>query len=162
MPPEAIGFRDPSGSRYAVWLSSATVGAILAACGQAGRRETGGILIGRYDADGWAAEVLEATPKPRGSRAGWWWFNRSKRGLAEMLADRWADGLHYLGEWHFHPGASPEPSHTDVDTMLRIAADADYQCAQPILIILGGAPTKAWNLSASIFPSGRRVPLIRS
>jgi proteasome lid subunit RPN8/RPN11 len=159
--PESLEFHDPGGSRFGVWLSSAAVASILATCEQAGRRETGGILIGRYDAEGWMAEVLEATPKPRGSRSGWWWFTRSNRGLAKLLAERWAEGLHYLGEWHYHPGGSANPSDTDVNTMLRIAEDGDYRCAQPILVILGGSPTRVWDLSATVFPSGRRVPLVR-
>ena len=68
MRPEAMEFRNFA-SGYGVWLSSTAIDTILATAAQAGSRETGGILIGRYDAEGWMAEITEATSKPRGSRA---------------------------------------------------------------------------------------------
>lgn len=159
MKAEAMDFCDPAGSGYAVWLSMGAVASILAAAEEAGRRETGGILIGRYDQDGWTAEVVEATPKPPGSHAGWSWFHRGNGGLRELLAARWAAGHHYLGEWHFHPGGATAPSDTDKTTMWRIAADAAYQCPQPVLVILGGAAPARWSLSATIFQQGSYIRL---
>lgn len=137
-------------SGYGVWLSSATTDTILDTAAQAGRRETGGILIGRYDAEGWMAEVIEATSKPRGSRAGWCWFRRGTSGLRQLLAARWVDGYHYLGEWHYHPNGSPVPSSTDIRSMREISADPAYQCPEPILVIIGGRPPQQWKLSVSV------------
>jgi proteasome lid subunit RPN8/RPN11 len=137
------------------------MGSILATAVKAGRRETGGILIGRYDADGWMAEVVEATTKPRGSRAGWWWFRRGNAGLRELLSARWCDGYHYLGEWHFHPGGSSQPSGTDLHSMREISADPAYQCPEPILAIIGGRPTHRWELSVSVTRATTHLPLTR-
>ncbi len=147
--PDAMEFRNFA-SGYGVWLSSTAIDTILATAAQAGRRETGGILIGRYDAEGWVAEVIEATSKPRGSRAGWWWFRRGTSGLRELLAARWADGYHYLGEWHYHPNGSPAPSGTDIVSMREISVDPAYQCPEPILVIIGGRPPQQWKLSVSV------------
>ncbi|WP_165771933.1 Mov34/MPN/PAD-1 family protein [Niveispirillum lacus] len=159
MKPEALEFRDPAGSGYAVWLSSGAVASVLAAADIAGGCETGGILIGRYDHGGWTAEVVEATPKPPGSHAGWSWFHRGDAGLRELLEARWAAGHHYLGEWHFHPGGATAPSDTDKRTMWRIAADAAYQCPQPVLVILGGTVRSRWSLSATVFQGGSYIQL---
>lgn len=148
MLPESMEFGDGC---YRVWISSAALATLLSTAGKAGRRETGGILIGRYDADGWTAEVVEATSKPRGSSSGWWSFKRGNAGLAELLQERWRDGFHYLGEWHFHPGAAATPSETDKRSMRRIASDPAYQCRQPILIIVGGNVDAAWELSVTVF-----------
>ncbi len=159
--PESMEFRN-SASGYGVWLSATAIDTILATAAQAGRRETGGILIGRYDAEGWMAEVIEATSKPRGSRAGWWWFRRGTTGLRELLAMRWADGYHYLGEWHYHPGGSPAPSGTDIVSMREISVDPAYQCPEPVLVIIGGRPSRWWNLSVSVVRGETLVNLSRA
>ncbi|HCM3801602.1 TPA: Mov34/MPN/PAD-1 family protein [Klebsiella variicola subsp. variicola] len=64
------------------------------------------------------------------------------------------NGLYYVGEWHFHPGGSPEPSGDDFRSMTSIAANPDYQCLEPVMIILGGDPAGSYSLSASVFPRG--------
>ena len=124
--------------RFNVVISNSALQAIIDECAQAGRKETGGILIGRIDPSGDTAVVIEATPKPKGSGFGLFWFKRSPTGLKQLLAERWNRGQHYLGEWHFHPGGSPEPSGSDYHTMEKIAADQRYQAHEPILIIMGG------------------------
>ena len=49
----------------------------------------------------------------------------------------WEQGLYYLGEWHYHPKASPLPSSTDVNQMFRFANSSDLKCPEPILVIFG-------------------------
>jgi proteasome lid subunit RPN8/RPN11 len=158
---EPIEFREGEGGTASVWVSPAAVDAMLAAAKKARCRETGGILIGQYGAEGWAADVVEATPKPKGSRAGWFWFQRSNDGLAALLEERWLEGYHYLGEWHYHPRGSPTPSGSDIRAMRRIAADTIYRCPAPILVILGGRPTKDWSLSATLFRDQQVLRLSR-
>lgn len=160
--PKTMEFRDPAGSEYSVWVSPAAIELILTAATKAGRRETGGILIGRYDPEGWIAEVVEATGKPHGSRAGLWWFNRGNGGLQNMLEERWAMGQYYLGEWHFHPGGAPIPSDTDKRSMWKIAADPVYQCSAPVLMIIGGKLPSGWTMSASVFRDRLHIPLRRA
>lgn len=156
--PESVEFR---GAGVSVWISASAVSAMLAASVQAGCRETGGILIGRYGAEGWMADVIEATPKPKGSRASWFWFQRSNTGLAEILEQRWKDGFHYLGEWHFHPRGASTPSGSDERAMWKISADEAYRCPTPILVILGGKPKSEWSLSATLFRGGQVLRLDR-
>lgn len=145
-------FRSPD-RRFSVEIGTAAIQTMLAACIKAGRKETGGILIGKIDPSGRVAHVLEATPKPRDSAFGWFWFKRGTHGLKQLLAHRWSVGQHYLGEWHFHPGGSPEPSAPDCIAMAQIASDARYQCKEPILLILGGTPPHRWEISATVYPA---------
>lgn len=140
-----------------VWLSVDAIRTMLLVSRRAGRQETGGILIGRYSPNEQFADVVEASLRPKGSLSGWFWFQRSKEGLASLLADRWRSGYYYLGEWHFHPGAAPDPSGPDVRAMQKISRDPAYHCEQPLLIILGGNPEKNWSLSATLFRSGQAI-----
>lgn len=159
--PDPFEFVEADAGGASVWISPEAVQSMLDAATKARCRETGGILIGRYGPDGWVADVIEATPKPRGSRAGWFWFQRSSAGLSTLLEERWQKGFHYLGEWHFHPLGSPTPSGSDTRAMFKIAEDAAYRCPSPILIILGGRPKSEWLLSATLFRDGQMRSLDR-
>jgi hypothetical protein len=145
-------FVDADG-RFEVVMMPEAIGAMVAAAKQAGRKETGGILIGRLDAGGGTAIVLEATAKPADSGSGWAWFRRGVRGLRSLLAYRWQEGRHYLGEWHYHPGSSPAPSGPDREAIAAIARDGRYQCPEPILSIIGGSPTR-WQFFVGVSPNG--------
>lgn len=158
--PSAREFREAGG--LSVLISPEAISAMIAASISAGGRETGGILIGRYGADGWSSHILEATPKPRGSRAGWLWFRRASTGLEKLLANRWSQGLHYVGEWHLHPSGTPEPSGPDARAMEKIAADKAYECSEPILVVICGIPKLSWPMSVTVFGHGRGVRLVES
>ncbi|NTF49067.1 Mov34/MPN/PAD-1 family protein [Rhizobium rhizogenes] len=121
---------------------------------KAKNNETGGILIGHIDDNG-RATIAEATSKPRGSKFTWRTFVRAPTGLMALLKSRWEEKQYYLGEWHSHPGSSPEPSGQDRSSMVAIAADLKYNCKEPILIIVG---TKAsgTKLSVTVFPRRER------
>jgi integrative and conjugative element protein (TIGR02256 family) len=101
------------------------------------RKETGGILIGRYSADLALAVVVRATAPPSDSRAGATWFERGIVGVDKLLEQAWENGLHYLGEWHFHPGGLPHASASDRAEMRKIASDKETRCTTPVLVILG-------------------------
>ncbi|MNS14450.1 hypothetical protein D3C72_460700 [compost metagenome] len=139
---------------YTVALYSSSIRQMVSECLKAGLNETGGILIGSYSEDGSTAMIMEATTRPDDSLAGRTTFKRGVKGLRSLLHSRWKTGLYYVGEWHFHPGGSPEPSGDDVESMTSIAATPHYQCLEPIMIILGGNPAGSYSLSASVFPRG--------
>jgi len=121
-------------------------------------RSTGGILIGRYQDDGNTALVTSATARPNDSISGRTWFQRGVRGLKELLRDRWLRGEYYLGEWHSHPGGSPDPSGNDFREMRSISIDSNYRCSRPLLII-AGTSAGSIELSVSVIDSGRLVRL---
>ncbi len=137
--------------RFGVRIERRAVESIVADCARSGRRETGGILVGRYSDDRRLALVLSASSPPPDNRAGGFWLLRGVRGLQSWLEGLWKkDGTHYLGEWHFHPFAAPIPSRQDVSQMRRIASTESYQCAEPILLILGGDPRGSWKLHVEV------------
>lgn len=147
-------FVHPTSERFEVSVEDAAIRAMEEACRRAGSMETGGILIGRLADDGRRALVCEATSKPPDSSAGWAWFRRGSGGLKTLLARRWVEGSHYLGEWHFHPDARCEPSGPDLLAMVGIASDERYACPEPMLIILGGRVPDRYQLSVTVFPRG--------
>lgn len=142
------------GTLYTVVLSTSTIEKMVSECIKAGVNETGGILIGSYSDDSLTAMIVEATTRPADSLAGRTTFQRGVKGLRSLLHTRWKKGLYYVGEWHFHPGGSSEPSGDDFRSMTSIAANPDYQCLEPVMIILGGDPAGSYSLSASVFPRG--------
>lgn len=147
-------------TKVAVVLREAAFETIRDQALAAGGKETGGILIGRYDSSGDVAIVSEATSRPRDSKSGWSWFQRGASGLKDLLRKRWGRGDYYLGEWHSHPGAAPDPSGNDIDEMRTISRDPTYHCSKPIMVIVG-TPFRTVRLSASVFENGRLLPLQR-
>tara|TARA_B100000700_G_C14922785_1_gene797868 strand:- start:291 stop:791 length:501 start_codon:yes stop_codon:yes gene_type:complete len=142
-------------AEFIVKLSSSALKQIINECIKAKGNETGGILIGSYSKDGSTALLVEATARPDDSLAGRTTFQRGLKGLKSLLDKRWEAGKYYVGEWHFHPGSSPEPSRDDVESMRRISQDQNYQCKEPVMIILGGCPPLSFTLSGSVFPRGK-------
>lgn len=42
----------------------------------------------------------------------------------------------YVGEWHYHPAGTNQPSGRDLQSLAEIASQVDYATDEPILIIL--------------------------
>ncbi|MFP2925385.1 Mov34/MPN/PAD-1 family protein [Pyxidicoccus sp. 3LG] len=148
---------------FRVHLPGSAVRRLLYLCRSSGRKETGGILVGRYATTLDCALVSAASGPPADSVRGPSWFQRGTRGLQAWLERRWASrGDHYLGEWHFHPYAEPVPSSTDMEQLARISRSSNYCCPEPLLLIVGGDPRGAWSMSAHVIPRSRpAVPLQR-
>lgn len=152
-PAEPITFErwSPDG-RFAVVIRTPAMNAIVSACRGCGGDETGGILVGKYTTDRRVAIVAAASAKPGSSRSGRSWFVRGVAGLHEWLDRLWRDREgYYLGEWHFHPGSDPAPSTQDAEQLLEIACAESYQCAVPLLVIVGGDAGGPYALHAEVF-----------
>ena len=126
-------------------------------CHDAGTSETGGILIGSYSDDLSVAFVREATPPPSDSRRGPSWFVRGFGDLRNVLSKRWRakPRTHYLGEWHFHPAVLVEPSDEDFAQMVEISTAKQYNCREPLLLIVGAVgKDRSQPLRAFVCPAG--------
>lgn len=114
-------------------------------CNKANPCETGGILIGHYSPDNHSAIITKVTAAPSQSKATHNRFFRSNVGILKILDKLWINGEYYLGEWHYHPNATPQPSHIDIDSMKAIANNQNLHCPEPILIIIGGNAQSGWD-----------------
>jgi len=121
-------------------------------------RETGSILVGYYDQNHARAVVTHLPPRPPDSESGRTFFRRGRGGLQRLLDRLWPQQRHYLGEWHFHPSASPQPSHIDDAQMRRLAETVEVRCPEPILVVLGN-PAGHWRVSATVYPLGRPIEM---
>ena len=79
--------------------------------------ETGGVLIGSFDASRRVLHIVDALPAPPDSRQSPTYFIRGARYLKPQLdtiSIRSGATLTYVGEWHSHPdGAAARPSADD-------------------------------------------------
>ena len=160
----SIGFHSNDG-RFGLELPRAVVQDMLRICQEAGGVETGGILLGRYNKEHNLAVVQSVTGPPPDSQRFFARFLRGVSGLQELLNRLWQrkEREFYLGEWHHHPLAIPDPSLDDLVQMKDIARSDRYACPEPILVILSGSPTKDWQLSAIVCTrNGVVFPLCRS
>ena len=145
----------PNGE-YALMIESQAWLRIESECKKAQGRETGGILIGTYTEDNSTAVVTEVSGPPSDSCRGFSWFWRGIVGLKELLARRWKwkRRTYYLGEWHFHPYLSIEPSGDDLTQMRNISQNFNYHCSKPIMIIVGKYCNEGRPIRAFVFPQG--------
>ncbi len=92
-------------------------------------------------------------------------FVRGTRGLRGLLQRLWASSprTYYLGEWHYHPALNTTPSNADLAQMRSIALAANYQCPEPILVILG-RPARAGAerpMHVAVVTPSETVPTVR-
>lgn len=148
-------------ARFTVVIPRPRVRELLARCVSAGRNETGGILAGSYSDDHECATVTAIGSAPDDSDWGSTWFRRGVRGVAQWLSALWSGATrsYYVGEWHFHPFASPTASAEDMRQLRDIARDRHYRCPEPILLIIGGDPKIEWQIAAYVATPSEIVPL---
>jgi integrative and conjugative element protein (TIGR02256 family) len=141
--------------QFGLRISAKEIDRMVSLCRKAKRAETGGVIVGQYNEQHDWAIVTEVTGPPEDSRSGSTWFLRGVRGLQQLIERLWQrDRSFYLGEWHYHPYSSPDPSSTDTSQMRKIADSASYACPEPILLILGGDPSKELQIRAFVFCCG--------
>lgn len=144
-----------SDRRFGLRIPAKEVERMVRLCKKAKGNETGGVIAGSYSDDQRCANVTSISEAPPDSKAGGTWFSRGVQGVQRWLDGFWRTKAYYVGEWHFHPFAAPDPSGTDISEMQDIAVTDSFKCPEPVLIILGGDPNGAWRLRAFVFPRGR-------
>jgi integrative and conjugative element protein (TIGR02256 family) len=131
-------------------------------CAVADRIETGGILIGTYNPQRDTAIVSHVLPAPADSKAGPTWFERGIKGLRAALEQAWqTEHTHYLGEWHYHPNAAPNPSPRDQSQMRDLKLRRGFRVVEPIMLIIGGHSSSQWATRAFVYPNtGMQIELL--
>ena len=142
--------------RFGIRITSENLKILLAECLASDGNETGGILIGRYSSRHDTAVITKIGKPPMDSESFRRMFRRGTHGLQELLDRLWPIQEYYLGEWHYHPCSSATSSSADREQMQRISESSGYCCPEPILLIVGGNPTEAWEVAAQVFPRGEK------
>lgn len=146
-------------NKFSVELSDEILNNVHQECIKAKNKETGGILIGKYSEDRNTAIINKITGPPKGSKHTKHIFVRPPVNLKKLLHDKWNLGYRYVGEWHFHPNSSPNPSMVDNIQMKKFANDKKLNCCEPILIIVGGNYKKGWKISVHVYTRKKRFTL---
>lgn len=102
-------------------------------------REAGGQLFAFVDGHDW--RVAEATGPRRSDLRSRFGFAGNRSQDQEDIQQRFGLGLHYVGDWHTHPQASPRPSTTDIDSMTRMVAASRHELPGFLMMIVGTQPS---------------------
>lgn len=98
-------------------------------------RETGGILVGFRSAETptvWVSDIIE-TPDEHATHATWTLRSAgANRLLQQRLAAEPNPMVGYVGTWHTHTAAVPEPSAIDLATF---GAECDQNCSYVAMVI---------------------------
>ena len=135
-----------------IQLGSEQLDVMVKFCATSGRKETGGILVGKYDRDQKRACISIVSDAPDDSHRGQSTFFRGTRssGLAESAVEQ-KQG-YYLGEWHYHPFALHRgQAQLTWKQMQNVEEDSGHHCPEPIMLILGGDPKGSWTIRAFVF-----------
>lgn len=155
---DSLIFADHSGC-FNLILPNSEYKNILKHCVEAKPRETGGILIGHYSKDGTTAIINEATPPPEDSLHKPSNFLRGTKKLVDKLNVEWERGYYYLGEWHYHPNSSANPSLTDRKQMIYLSKDKELNCPEPILLIIGESKD-GWIIHIEVCSNKQNIILV--
>lgn len=140
--------------RLGVVLDDEVCGRLVEQCIRAGRKETGGILIGRYSELHDKAVVTEVTGPPQDSIRRRFSFVRGLVGVQHRLDRAWRQRDFYLGEWHFHPFMAADPSDRDRTQIIDFSKDPAYACPEPILVVIGGDPGQHPEFQIAVVQGG--------
>jgi integrative and conjugative element protein (TIGR02256 family) len=148
-----------------VWLPVSLLSALADEAQLHEPEETGGILVGHYTMaksngkrDAVITDVIGPGPEATRSRVS---FEPDSAWQASELARIYAERdrrVSYLGDWHTHPTAQPNPSVRDLKTLEAIAAYSPARCPEPIMAILGKeAPGQNWEVAVYQHVARRQV-----
>lgn len=142
-----------------VTVSRQVFDCIIRYCGGANNKEVGGILIGAYSSDNKSVIISSVSGPTEDSVMKPHSFVRGTRGLQKLLSKKWKEGKYYVGEWHYHPSSSPEPSRQDLKQMKSFASNKKLNCPEPVLFIIGGDRIRGWSSSVHIITKNEIVQM---
>jgi integrative and conjugative element protein (TIGR02256 family) len=143
-------------ARFGLSIDESIMDDILGLCGEAANAETGGILVGHYTQNHDWAVVTDISGPPKDSRRAHASFIRGVKGLQKWLNHIWGSKRqYYLGEWHYHPFASPEASLVDARQLKQHSENGPLMCPEPVMLIVGRNPRGLWEAKAYVYPKGK-------
>ncbi len=149
--------------KYTVRLSNACFLKMLEMAQSHSPNEVGTSLVGCYSDNGFEASVLDLAPLSPDSKGSRTSFYRGTVGLQKFftkLQETFSCKRHYVGEWHSHPDATPLPSQRDDRQQLAIAKDANTNCPECILVLIGHTLSNVDEIGVFVYSRKRgRIPL---
>jgi integrative and conjugative element protein (TIGR02256 family) len=135
---------------------------LRATAAQSSGAETGGILIGHNrESEILIVRATDAGPNSKRSQCG---FLRDTSYCQRILNEEFAkSGADYVGEWHTHVIDLPRPSRGDLETLVNIVLDPDYNFRSfaMILAIVRGNEAELLNYVITVNEvagsGGRRI-----
>lgn len=97
--------------------------------------EAGGQLFARIERA--EIRVEEATGPRRTDRRTRMTYHADRAEEQHEIDTRYPQGLHYVGDWHTHPTAHPEPSLRDLTTISETVCRSSHSLNAFVLIIVG-------------------------
>lgn len=103
-----------------------------------GQIETGGILIGFRNETGNIVVVRATGPGPKAVRTEARFEKDIEYCQQQLIESSQSLGLkgQYVGEWHYHPTGTNEPSGTDIKSLAEIARQVNYATDEPVMVIV--------------------------
>jgi integrative and conjugative element protein (TIGR02256 family) len=114
--------------------------------------EAGGQLFGRFYAD--RMVIVRASEPSAKSRRGRTFFWPSRRDEQKEISALFADGLHYVGDWHSHPEPFPEPSSVDINKMQAIYSESQHELNCMVMLIVGTSESDSGVWLGSVSAEG--------
>lgn len=145
VPVEVSSYHEITEAGWTVVLSDRLRDAILQQRAERLPNETGGALVGAFDAQRRRVYLVDHVPAPADSVEQPTAFVRGADGLPEAFrhaASASAHQLDYAGEWHSHPdGHSTRPSTDDVALFAWLSDHRLIDGFPPLMLIAGEGPT---------------------
>ncbi len=113
-----------------------------------GMCESGGVLLGRHIADSKDIVVDDVTTPMRNDIRCRCFFLRRMGSHQRVVTRRWRESrgsCNYLGEWHTHPEASPNPSVFDILGWKRLLKVTRFDGICLYFVIVGTEQLKVWE-----------------
>lgn len=98
-------------------------------------KEAGGQLFASF-VDG-NVIVLKATEPHRLDRRGRFFFLPSRFREQKEINTYYKVGLHFIGDWHTHPQATPQPYNDDKNSMREVFQRSIHELKAMVLVIVG-------------------------
>jgi integrative and conjugative element protein (TIGR02256 family) len=110
--------------------------------------ESGGILLGRFLLECDDVVVDEASAPMKGDKWGRYFFHRDRKLHQRLIDEAWVKSngtCAYLGEWHSHPEADPNPSTVDLDDWRRKLRTDRFDGDHLFFVIAGVKRIRIWE-----------------
>lgn len=104
--------------------------------------ETGGILLGRGPDQSGVIDIVQAGDAGPAAVRQPRLFSRDTAHAEALASEAWRrERAEWVGEWHTHPEAGPEPSELDLASYAKVLSDPELSFDCFVAVIVTGGPS---------------------